>query len=125
MNEQHIAYKVRQHLNRGLRELKPETVSRLASARESALARQKQVVHQSVLASVGGFAHHWFGELRISQAALALVLLLSVVLSTFWMADRRVEELGSIDSALLSDDLPIGAFTDKGFDAWLKRSAPQ
>jgi hypothetical protein len=125
MNEQHVAYKVRQHLNRGLHELKPETISRLASARESALSRQKQAVHQSVLATVGGLAHHWLGEKRISQAALALVLLLSVVLSTFWMADRRVEELGSIDSALLSDDLPIGAFTDKGFDAWLKRSAPQ
>ena len=34
MNEVQFAYKVRQHLNRGLHELQPETIGRLAAARE-------------------------------------------------------------------------------------------
>ncbi|MFZ4535258.1 DUF3619 family protein [Propionivibrio sp.] len=125
MNEQHFAYRVRQHLNRSLHELRPETVDRLAAARQSALACQRQAVSQSVLASAGSFVHHHFGHQHITQVVAALALLLCVVFSTFWMADQRVTELGNIDSALLADDLPIGAFTDKGFDAWLKRASPE
>jgi hypothetical protein len=45
------------------------------------------------------------------------------VFSTFWLADQRVSELSAIDSALLANDLPMGAFTDKGFDTWLKRAS--
>jgi hypothetical protein len=42
---------------------------------------------------------------------------------SFWQADQQISELEAIDSALLADDLPIGALTDKGFDAWLKSSS--
>lgn len=123
MNEQHFAYKVRQHLNLGLHELSPDTVGRLANARQNALAHQKQVVSQSVLATAGSFVQYHYDNLRIKQVFAALALLMCVIFSTFWMADRQVSELGDIDSALLADDLPIGAFTDKGFDAWLKRDS--
>lgn len=125
MNEQYFTFKVRQQLNRGLHELRPETIARLAAAREGALAHQKQFVSQSMLAAVGSFAHHHFDNLRIKQVLTALVLLLCVVFTAFWIADQRVTELGKLDSALLADELPISAFTDKGFDAWLKRTSSQ
>lgn len=125
MNELHFAYKVRQLLNRGLHELRPETTARLAAARKNALSCQRQTVNQSVLATVGSFVQHHFDNLHIKQALAALVLLLGLVFSAFWMADERVNELGAVDSALLADDLPIGAFTDKGFDTWLKRGSSQ
>ena len=125
MNEQHLAYKIRQHLNRGLHELRPETADRLAAARQSALARQKQAVSQSVLVSAGSFAQHHFDNLRVKQALAALALLIGVVFSAFWVADQRVAEIGAIDSALLADELPISAFTDKGFDAWLNDASSQ
>ena len=125
MNEQHFAYKVRQHLNRGLHDLRPGTIDRLAAARQNALNHQKQTVSQSVLATAGGFAHHYFDNLHFKQAFAALLLLLGVVFSTYWIADQRIAELSDIDSALLSDDLPIGAFTYKGFDTWLNRSSPE
>ena len=32
-------------------------------------------------------------------------------------------EFADIDSQLLADDLPIDAYLDKGFDAWLKKHA--
>jgi hypothetical protein len=41
------------------------------------------------------------------------------------MADQRITEQSAVDSALLADDLPIGAYTDKGFDAWLRSASPQ
>lgn len=125
MNEDYFGYKVRQHLNRGLHELRPETATRLAVAREAALACQRQVASQSVLATIGGFVQSQFDNQRVKQLFAALVLLVGVVFSAYWVADERVTELGAIDSALLADELPISAFTDKGFDAWLKRASPQ
>ena len=125
MNEQHFAYKISLHLNRGLHELRPQTADRLQAARERALAHQRQTVRQSVLASVGGFMQYHFESPYIRQAIGALALLLCIAGSTFWIADQRVTELGEIDSALLADELPISAFTDIGFDAWLKRDASQ
>jgi len=120
MNEEHFAFRVRQHLNRGLHDLSPETLDRLAAARQNALSHQRQTASQSVLASAGSFVQFHYGNLRVKQIFTALAFLLCVVFSTYWMAERNVNELGEIDSALLADDLPIGAFTDKGFDAWLK-----
>lgn len=125
MNELHFAYKVRQLLNRGLHELRPETTARLAAARKNALACQRQAVNQSVLATAGSFVQYHFDNLHIKQVIAGLILLLGLVFSAFWMADQRVNELGAFDSALLADDLPIGAFTDKGFDTWLKRGSSQ
>ena len=125
MNEQHFAYKIRQHLNRGLHQLPPQTTDRLAAARERALAHHRQLVGQTLLASVGGFVQSQFDNLRLKQALSALALLLCVVSSAYWIADQRVTELGEIDSALLADELPISAFTDQGFDAWLKRDSSQ
>ena len=125
MNEDHFAFKVRQHLNRGLHELSPETVDRLAAARQSALSCQKQSVSLSILAMAGSFVQYHFENLRIKQVLTALAFLLCVVFSTYWMAERNVDELGEIDSALLADDLPIGAFTDRGFNAWLKSGSSE
>ena len=125
MNEQHFAYKIRQHLNRGLHQLPPQTTDRLAAARERALAHHRQLVGQTLLASVGGFVQSQFDNLRLKQALSALALLLFVVSSAYWIADQRVTELGEIDSALLADELPSSAFTDQGFDAWLKRDSSQ
>jgi len=125
MNEVQFAYKIRQHLNGGLREMRVETADRLAAARQSALARQKSAVPQSVLAAAGGFFVHSFENLRLRQVIVSLVLAVCVVSSTFWIADQRVAELGALDSELLANDLPIGAFTDKGFDTWLIRAASE
>ena len=125
MNEVQFAYKIRQHLNGGLREIRAATSDRLAAARQCALTRQKSVVRQSVLAATGGFFLHSFDNLGLKQLVLSLALVVCVISSTFWIADQRVAELGAIDSELLADDLPIAAFTDKGFDTWLRRAAAE
>jgi len=123
MNEQRFAYKIRQQLNRGLHEVGPETASRLASARQNALVNQKQASSLPLLATANAIFTFQFGNLHFKQFATSMVLVLGIVFAAFWMADQRVAELGSIDSALLADDLPVAAFTDKGFDAWLKSTA--
>ena len=126
MNEQHFAYKIRQNLNLGLHELSPDTLERLAAAREKALTCQKQTVRSSVLATAGGFFHDFqdhVGHLKLGQTLSAIALLLTIVFTVYWMEDESISEQGTIDSELLADDLPIGAFTDKGFAAWLDHSS--
>ena len=49
---------------------------------------------------------------------------MGVVFTTYWLFEESIVEQGAIDSELLSDDLPLGAFTDKGFAAWLDHSVP-
>lgn len=125
MNELHFAHRIRQYLNRGLHELQPTTVSRLEAARQNALAHQKTAVHQSALAAAGSFVLHQFDHLNLKQILLALALFFGVASYAYWYGDQSVAELEAIDSALLADDLPIGALTDKGFDTWLKSSSAQ
>ena len=124
MNERHFAHKVRQHLNRGLYELPPGTEERLAAARQMALAHQKQAVAQSVLTTDNFLHFHIDIPPHYKQVIAVLALAAFGMLATVWLADRRVDEMSAIDSALLTDDLPVKAFTDKGFNAWLKQASP-
>jgi hypothetical protein len=36
--------------------------------------------------------------------------------------DRRIEDLADMDTAVLNDDLPISAYADQGFNAFLKQN---
>ena len=125
MNELYFTQRVRQYLNRGLHDLPPATLSRLEVARRAALTRQKATVHQSALATAGSFVYRHIDHLHLKQVFLILVLVTGIASYTYWHADRSIAEMGALDSALLADDLPIGALTDKGFDAWLKSSTAQ
>ncbi len=125
MNELHFIHKVRQQLNRGLHELPSTTLDRLAAARQHALAHQKIAAHQSVLAAAGSFISFHLDNLKLKQSLMALALLLGVASYSVWLADQQVSEMEAIDSALLADDLPVSALTDKGFEAWLKNSSAQ
>jgi len=125
MNEQHFAYKLRQHLNRGLHELPNDTRLRLEDGRRRALARQKLAVRHSVLAGVAGFLQQYADNFRVRQLALVLLVVVGIGTYTVWHAEQSISELEVIDSALLSDELPVAAFTDKGFAAWLTSAASQ
>lgn len=123
MNEHHFTYKIRQQLNRGLQDVSPATVNRLDAIRARALSRQRVAVRQSVLAGVGGFFQDHFESLHIRQVLLAIAIAVGIMSYTYWSAEQDIAELEVLDSALLADELPIAAFTDKGFAAWLKSSA--
>jgi hypothetical protein len=107
MNEQHFTYRIRQHLNRGLHNVSPSTVNRLDAIR----------------AGVGGFVQDHFESLHIRQVLLSVVIAVGIMGYTYWSAEQDIAELEVLDSALLADELPIAAFTDKGFATWLKSSA--
>jgi hypothetical protein len=119
MNEQQLGNRIRHLLNQGLA-LDPGTRGRLRAAREQALERQR--VEQVALArwadNVFGF-DGWRGvSMRVLLPVAVLVLAVSGVYT--WQEKRRVAELVDIDSQLLTDDLPVDAYLDRNFQAWLK-----
>lgn len=121
MNEHQFGNRVRQALNRGL-DVSADTAESLRAARERALARQRPeparilVWADSVLARVDG----WGGlSLRI---ILPMILLAGGVAGLYvWEQNQRMAELVDIDAQLLSDDLPIDAYLDRGFQNWVSR----
>jgi hypothetical protein len=120
MNEQQFGNRIRHLLNQGLA-LDPAQRDRLRAARERALERQRAEPvpalrwADNVLGSLDG----WRG---VSARVLAPLLVLALAVSGIytWQEKRRVAELVEIDSELLTDDLPIDAYLDRGFQNWLK-----
>jgi len=123
--EQELARKLVQHLDRGVGEIEPGVRQRLAVARNAALARyrvQPQAAHGLAL---GGRIAAWFddGHGHARQLVLLSALLLAAAAYFYWPANGGpASELAEIDVSLLTDDLPVNAYLDKGFDSWLKRS---
>jgi len=123
MNEQHFAYQVRRHLNQGTATLSPSVLDRLAAARTKALAHQRMPAHAPILAGLGINLH--FDGLRPKHFLAALALAAGLSCGMFWQAQEQVSELEEVDSALLSDELPLDAYTDQGFAAWLDQNSDE
>ena len=120
MNEQQFGNRIRHLLNQGP-ELDPAKRERLRAAREQALQRQRLETApalrwaDNMLGSFDG----WRGlSTRVLLPIAVLVLAVSGIYT--WQEKRRVAELVEIDSELLTDDLPIDAYLDRGFQNWLK-----
>jgi len=124
MNEQQIAYRIKQHLNRGL-ELDAGKLARLKAAREQALARHRVESRVSLLV----WADNVFGGpggagWLVPRVLLpTVVLLLGLIAVDQWHESQVAAEIEEIDAAVLTGDLPLDAYLDKGFDAWLRRSS--
>jgi hypothetical protein len=122
MNEERYAYRVRQALNYGLKEIPPATSRRLEAARHLALAKQKQSVRELVLAGTASLTSSTSKTYipYLKQGLAILALLLGMWISFYWHSVQYVTELEEVDSALLADDLPPEAFLDNDFFEWLK-----
>ncbi len=120
MNEQQFGNKVRHLLNRGLA-LDPAKRERLRKAREQALERQRPepVLGLRWADNVFGRFDGWWGlSARVLLPLAVLVFAVSGIYT--WQENRRVAELVEIDAQLLTDDLPIDAYLDRGFQNWLQ-----
>jgi len=122
--EHEFARKIAQTLDQGVLNLDRNTVARLATAREQALS---EVRHAPAWAPA--WSGQWAGRIgeRPTGARYLLpiaVLLLGLMGIVYWQAGNSSGyELAEIDMRLLTDDLPIDAYLDKGFDSWLKRQS--
>ena len=130
-----FAYKVRHALDRHVENLPAATTERLASARALALSRKKQAAPLTQLqqaprlsgAGGGTFSapgNHFNLSGWLGRLGIFLPILLGIVLfvGMYQSEERnRIDELADIDSAILSDELPIAAYLDHGFKAFIAK----
>jgi len=119
-----LAYKIRHALNENLDKLPASTTDRLAAARAQALARKKAAApvraqrSQRAAFDLGSlFSMQWVARAAVVAPLLAMVAGMVGVYQ--YEREQRVAELAELDAAVLSDDLPLTAYTDHGFNAYL------
>ena len=112
MNDDQLIAGLRRHLDSSLEDLAPEVLRGLARARAAAL----DAIDQPPPA--WGFAGFRWALPALAVLGVGLVQLVGEPN----IADP-LAQTAAIDAALLSDDLPIEAYLDDGFDAWLEDSS--
>ena len=127
-NDKEIAGKITAYLDAGTKELKSGTAYRLQQARAAALARLQDPMRspEAALAGAGGTlggsrpfyaqVRFWIGVALIAAAGFGWQQ---------WQVYQAINEAEEIDAMLLSSELPIDAYLDRGFQAWLKTAAPR
>lgn len=125
MNETQFGNKIRRALDQGLA-VRPAAQARLRAAREQALERQR-AEPAALLAWADTVLWQLEGWSGISlRVVLPLALLVAGIAGIYaWDQKQRIAEIADIEAQLLTDDLPIDAYLDRGFDHWLKKRAAE
>jgi hypothetical protein len=124
-HETHFAHRLRPYLNEGAR-VDARVAARLRAAREQALAAYRPERQDWVALPAGAGGR--LGGLRTLWLRIvlpAVVLCVAFAATYAWQQQQRAAELEELDALLLTSDLPIDAYLDQGFAAWLKRRASQ
>jgi hypothetical protein len=122
-----FAKKIATYLDRGTAALKSGTAYKLQLARSEALARLGDPARAAqpglVLSGAGTGSIGGRYGFRISTRYWVGVLLVILALLGFqqWQAYQQLRDIEETDAAILSSDLPIDAYLDRGFQNWLKR----
>ncbi|WP_322033344.1 DUF3619 family protein [Paraburkholderia sp. J76] len=126
---------MRRALDESAANLPAATTARLAAARKTALAHKKAevvFVRAPALAAAGvgslsGAPAQLPARRRSALARFALAWPLAALVAglfaiAYFEDQQRTAELADIDAAMLSDDLPLTAYLDHGFNAYLTRA---
>jgi hypothetical protein len=133
-DQDEFAKKLTGYLNAGAAQLKSGTLYKLQQARGKALARlaeparasQGRLAPAPAYASAGRGAGSpgsgarrtawlWFGVVLIAAAAFGYQQ---------WQVYQQTREIEELDVQILTSDLPIDAYLDRGFQTWLTRFQP-
>ena len=101
----------------------PAQRERLRAARKLALDRhyeqREKALAPRLATGIGNMTERPVFGVQYLIPIAALVLGLAGVA---YMHYTPTSDIADIDAGLLTDDLPINAYLDQGFDSWLKRS---
>ncbi|MEX3526681.1 MAG: DUF3619 family protein [Burkholderia sp.] len=134
LKELEFALKIHRALNERAAELPPPAADRLAAARRAALARKKPDASIVLVPALAGGGTGTFGLVRgpaprpvsltrrILLAVPLVVLLAGIVGIAYWENLEHTAELADIDAAMLNDNLPLNAYLDHGFNAYLSHT---
>ena len=124
MNELQFARRIRQILDQGTLNLR--SAEKLRKARELALSRQRPERAAALRWADNVLGGDW-GWGGLSARVLLPVLLLAIASVGIyrWQESQRLDQIIEIYEKLLTDDLPIDAYLDRGFQNWLKKRAAE
>ncbi len=125
-----LAYKIRHALNENLDALPASTTDRLAAARARALSRKKPDATRQVQAAPrplfdlkGLFTGPALARFAVAAPMLALVIGMGGVYQ--YEQQQRLAALAEVDAAVLADELPLTAYLDQGFNAYVESQQRQ
>jgi hypothetical protein len=121
-----LAGKIVQHLDYGTEQIDQETAGHLLAARKSAMLHYRDKPAPAWGVAWVGHAGVRLGRHRSNARYLFAVaaLVIGLVGAIYWKSRAApANDIAEIDLNLLTDDLPINAYLDRGFDSWLKRSS--
>jgi hypothetical protein len=122
MNENEVAGRIVARLDQDLADLPAPTVQKLQAARLAATAafRPDRPLWEHFRA--GNVLSGWgLGRGLATRLVLpAAIVLASITGLIYWQMSSHHEE--ELDTGLLAGELPIHAYTDPGFETWLKHS---
>ena len=121
MNEADFTRRVSAHLSASARNLDGDVVERLRAARERALAARRPAGKFGVLSGRTGLRARSWRVLR--PLAMSVAVLAAVIVGDYWATWAHVATLQEVDTALLIDDLPIDAYLDTEFKAWVQHDS--
>jgi hypothetical protein len=129
-NELRFARKVRQALEESTAAIAPERLERLAAARKAALRAHStgkpalQWLARPAFAGHGAGGGFFGGSRGRGALAFGLVILVGACIVSIFSIEqeRRISETADIDAALLSDEIPLSAYADHGFNAFVKQN---
>ncbi|MCX7272262.1 MAG: DUF3619 family protein [Burkholderiales bacterium] len=128
MNEQQIAQGIREALDESASRLPYRISHRLEQARLTALAHQRtsEVRVDTRQFALAGSASSDSGRTlwwRLSVTLLPILALAAgLLVISVWNDTETADEIAEIDTAVLSDEVPLAAYTDRGFGVFLKNS---
>jgi hypothetical protein len=122
MNEKEFGNRLRPWLERSAGETGELQATRLKAARLRALDAYREPVRLFGLVTIGAGTAQTLKYGVLQQVLLWLPLVLLVATLAAKALNPEVD-IGELDAQLLTGELPIDAFLDKDFDAWLKSAS--
>ncbi len=121
IGEEDLAGRIARRLDSGLPSIDQRTSARLRSARETALERLESQPAWAAATAGGAATGKGFRSEYNLRHLVSIATLIAVIWGMIYWQSVQHEEPLDIDAKLLSGDLPIDAYLDKGLDAWLTR----
>jgi hypothetical protein len=124
MNEDDLARRIVRYLDESLDDIPAREVERLNAARQAAL-RPARARRPGSRAAPGGWLDRLVGRGLVARLAVPAALAVAVVAGLlYWQITAHHESI-DVETALLADELPIHAYTDPGFDTWLRHASQE
>lgn len=121
MNDNEVAGRIVARLDQGLADLPASTVQKIQAARIAAVAAyhpEKPLWgHSRAGNALSGWGFRGLSPRLVLPAAIVVASLTGLI---YWQMSGHHEE--ELDTGLLAGELPIHAYTDPGFETWLKHS---